>query len=56
MILGVFGEPFSEDARKSFGRAIGKAETETHQGVLKLLVSRKSKQQEIDLKLKVMGT
>ncbi|MEI8374740.1 MAG: DUF6288 domain-containing protein [Planctomycetota bacterium] len=55
VILGVFGEPFSEDARKSFGRAIGEAETEVRQGILKLLVWRKSKQQEIDLKLRVMG-
>ena len=55
VILGVFGKPFSEDARKSFGRAIGVVETEEAKGVLPLLVWRKGQQQNVEMKLKVMG-
>jgi len=54
-IRGVFGKPFTEDARKSFGRAIGEAETEKCQGILPLIVQRKGKTLNIDLKLQVMG-
>ncbi|MCY3019138.1 MAG: DUF6288 domain-containing protein [Planctomycetota bacterium] len=54
-ILGVFGKPFTEDARKSFGRAIGEAETEKCKGILPLIVQRKGKTLNIDLKLQVMG-
>ena len=56
VILGVFGKPFSEDARKSFGRAIGVAETEKANGILPLTIWRAGKSQEVSLKLKVMGT
>lgn len=56
VILGVFGKPFSEDARKSFGRAIGEAETEKAKGILPLTVWRGGKSQDVQLKLKVMGT
>jgi hypothetical protein len=56
VILGVDGKLFSDDARKSIARAIQEAETETKAGVLKLLVSRGGQQQELTLKLAVMGT
>jgi hypothetical protein len=55
VVLGVFGKPFAEDARKSFGRAIGEAETEQSKGILPLIVWRKGKPQNIALKLQVMG-
>ena len=56
VILGVFGKPFTEDARKSFGWAIGRAETEEAKGILPLTVWRKGQTQTVDLKLQVMGT
>jgi len=56
VILGVFGKPFTEDARKSFGRAIGEAETEKCKGILPLIVWRKGKTQNVNLKIQVMGT
>jgi HEAT repeat protein len=55
VILGVFGKPFTEDARRVFGRAIGQAEGEAARGLLPLKVSRKGTVQEIVLKLQVMG-
>jgi HEAT repeat protein len=56
VILGVFGQPFSEDARKCFGRAIGRAESEAARGMLPLTVWRKGTTQNIELKLQVMGS
>ena len=56
VILGVFGKPFEDDARKCFGRAIGQAETETGRGILPLTVWRKGKSQSVEIKLQVMGT
>jgi len=55
VILGVFGKRFTEDARKSFGWAIGEAETEKGRGILPLIVWRKGKTQNIALKIQVMG-
>ena len=55
VILGVNGKPFSEDARKSFGRAITEAETLEKKGVLKLIRWRKGKTDNVSLKLRVMG-
>lgn len=55
VILGVFGKPFDSDARKSFGAAIGQAETEQSEGILKLILWRQGEKLDIDLKLKVMG-
>ena len=55
VILGVFGKPFREDARKSLGWAIGRAETAEAGGVLPLSVWRQGKTQDIELKLQVMG-
>lgn len=56
VILGVFGKPFDDDARKCFGRAIGQAETEAARGMLPLTVWRKGQTQTIELKLQVMGS
>ena len=56
VVLGVFGKPFTEDARKSFGWAIGRAETEEAKGILPLIVWRKGKTQTVTLRLQVMGT
>ncbi len=56
VILGVFGKPFDDDARKCFGRAIGQAETEAARGVLPLTVWRKGRSQSVELKLQVMGS
>ena len=55
VILGVFGKPFTEDARKSFGWAIGRAETEDAHGILPLIVWHKGKTRSVDLKLQVIG-
>lgn len=40
VILGVNGEPFSDDARKSIARAMTEAEKEEHKGILKLKIWR----------------
>ena len=56
VILGVFGKPFTEDARRTFGLAIGRAETEAAGGMLPLSVSRKGALLTVELKLQVMGT
>jgi hypothetical protein len=56
VILGVEGKPFSTDARKSFALAIQAAERETQGGLLKLTRWRAGKTDEVELKLRVMGT
>lgn len=56
VVLGVFGKPFADDARKGMGRAIGQAETEAARGLLPLTVWRKGSTQTIELKLQVMGS
>ncbi len=53
VILGAFGKPFTEDARKSFGHAI--AATEEKTGILPLTLWREGKTLSVDLKLKVLG-
>ncbi|MEI6808004.1 MAG: DUF6288 domain-containing protein, partial [bacterium] len=53
VILGVAGKPFADDARKSFGKAITEAEKT---GVLKLVRWRSGKTENVQLKLRVMGT
>ena len=55
VILGVFGKRFEEDARRIFGLAIGRAETEAAGGVLPLVVWRKGKTENVEIKLQVMG-
>ncbi len=56
VILGVGGKPFSDDARKSIALAIQEAEKDANKGVLKLTRWRAGKVEEVQLKLKVMGT
>lgn len=56
VILGVEGKLFSDDARKSIALAIQQAETEVKSGTLKLMVSRGGQEQELTLKLAVLGT
>ncbi len=56
VILGVGGKPFADDARKSLAWAIQEAEKETNGGVLKLTRWRAGKTDEVELKLRVMGT
>jgi len=55
VILGVFGKPFAQDARKGFGLAIGRAETPRARGILPLIVWRKGKRRTVNVKLQVMG-
>ena len=52
VILGAGGGAFTDDARQSFGRAIGQAEST---GVLKLLRWRGGKQAAVEIKLPVLG-
>lgn len=56
VILGVDGKPFADDARRCFGRAITEAETEAADGVLRLVRWRDGKQQNVQLKLPVLGS
>jgi hypothetical protein len=56
VILGVDGKPFSDDARKSFARAIQTAEQAANGGNLTLTRWRAGKTDEVQLKLQVMGT
>ena len=56
VILGVGGKPFTDDARKSIARAILMAEQEANGGILKLTRWRAGKTEEVELKLRVMGT
>ncbi len=53
VILGVFGKPFSTDARRTFGLAIGQAEAVD--GLLPLSVWRNGKSESVKIKLQVMG-
>ena len=55
VILGTNGEPFSDDARKSFGLAITEAEKSENRGTLKLIVWRNGGQREATIKLPVLG-
>ena len=53
VILGVFGKPFADDARRSFGHAIAAAEEKT--GILPLMLWRDGKTSNVELKLQVLG-
>ena len=53
VILGVFGKPFADDARRSFGHAIAAAEEKT--GSLPLTIWRDGKTSNVELKLQVLG-
>lgn len=56
VILGVGGSLFTDDARKTFGIAIGEAEKVANQGILKLTRWRDGKTEDVQIKLKVMGS
>ncbi len=56
VILGVNGKLFADDARKSIGRAITEAEKERNGGVLKLTRFREGGIEEVQLRLRVMGS
>ena len=56
VILGVGGQPFTDDARKSIAVAIQEAEKEANGGILKLTRWRAGRTEEVQLKLRVMGT
>ncbi len=56
VILGVGGKLFEDDARKVFAQAIQAAEKESSGGVLKVTRWRAGKTEEVQLKLRVMGT
>lgn len=53
VILGVDGKPFSDDARKCFGQALTEAESK---GVLKLIRFRAGKIENVQLKIRIMGS
>ncbi len=55
VILGAGGGLFTDDARKSFGRAIGQAETPRARGALKMIIWRKGARKSVTIKLPVMG-
>lgn len=56
VILGVGGKPFADDARKAIGAAITEAEKTVNKGILKLTRWRAGKTEEVQLKLRVMGS
>ncbi|MFT5855868.1 MAG: hypothetical protein ACI8XO_003120, partial [Verrucomicrobiales bacterium] len=56
VILGVGGKLFADDARKAFGAAITEAEKMQKKGVLKLTRWRNGKTENVELKLRVLGT
>ncbi len=56
VILGAGGKLFADDARKSIAAAIQEAEKETGRGVLKLTRWRAGKTEDVQLKLRVIGT
>jgi hypothetical protein len=56
VILGAGGKLFTDDARKSIARAIQEAEKAANQGILHLTRWRAGKTEEVQLKLRVMGT
>ena len=56
VILGAGGKRFTDDARKSIAYAIQEAEKESSGGILRLTRWRSGKTEEVQLKLRVMGT
>ena len=56
VIVGAGGKLFTDDARKSIAVAIQEAEKEANGGILKLTLLRAGRTQEVQLKLKAMGT
>ncbi|MHB1036916.1 MAG: DUF6288 domain-containing protein [Pirellulales bacterium] len=56
VILGAGGKLFTDDARKSIAAAIQEAEKEANRGILKLTRWRSGKTEEVQLKVRVLGT
>jgi hypothetical protein len=56
VITGMDGQAFQGDARLLFARAVTKAETQAGGGVLKLMRWRAGKTDNVQLKLRVLGT
>ena len=56
VILGVGGKLFADDARKAMGAAITEAEKTENNGILKLTRWSEGKTEEVQLKLRVLGT
>ena len=56
VILGAGGKLFGDDARKSIAYAIQEAEKQANGGILKLNIWRAGKTEQVQLKLRVMGT
>jgi hypothetical protein len=56
VILGAGGKPFTDDARKGMACAIQEAEKESNKGILKLTIWRAGKAEDVQLKLRVIGT
>ena len=56
IILGAGDKLFSDDARKSIAMAIQEAEKPDNRGILKLMISRAGKAENVELNLRVMGT
>ena len=56
VILGTGGKLFNDDARKSIAMAIQEAEKEANGGILKLTRWRAGKTDDVELKLRVLGT
>ncbi|MCY2953641.1 MAG: DUF6288 domain-containing protein [Planctomycetota bacterium] len=56
VILGAGDKLFSDDARKSLAVAIQEAEKQANGGVLKLTIWRAGKAEQMQLKLRVLGT
>ena len=56
VILGAGGKLFTDDARQSIARAIQEAEKEANGGLLKLTRWRAGQTEEVQLKLRAMGT
>ena len=56
VILGVGGKLFADDARKAMGAAITEAEKTENKGILKLTRWREGKTEEVQLKLRVLGS
>ena len=56
VILGAGGKHFTDDSRKSIALAIQDAEKAENQGILKLTIWREGKTQDVQIKLRVLGS
>ena len=56
VVTGLNGQPFGSDARRLLAQAITEAEKEANGGVLKLVLWRAGKTENVQLKLQVLGT